>query len=82
MRMLVPLIPLALSVVVRWLVLPMCRRPRAVFAVFLIGLALGAATTVLSALWGGSLSRQLFYAGMLAILQFVPVILLRSRSSS
>jgi hypothetical protein len=78
---LVPLFPLALSVMARWLVLPLCRRHRALFAVFLTGLVLGLVTTLLAVLWGESLSRQLFYAGLLAIVQFVPLFSLRSRSS-
>lgn len=82
LRELLPVLPLALSVLMRWVALPLCLGRRAGFAVYVAGLALGETTTILAAVFGGGLSRQLFSAGVLAILQFVPLFLPRLRSSS
>lgn len=79
MRQLLPLLPLVLSVIVRWLALPFALNRRAGFVVFVVGLALAAASVVLAAL---GLGRSFLPAGMLAVLQFVPLFLLRSRPLS
>jgi len=73
------LLPLVLSVIVRWLALPFALNRRAGFVVFVIGLALAAGTVVLATV---GLGRPFLPAGMLAILQFIPLFLLRSRPPS
>lgn len=82
MRQFLPLLPLVLSVIVRWSALPFALNRRAGFVVFVVGLLLAGATAVLAAVAGGGLGRQFFSAGMLAILQFVPLFLSRSRPLS
>lgn len=65
-------VPLFLSVVVRWLVLPRYREPGRALVVFILGLALAEACGLLGIFLGGPYRDALFVLGMLGVTQYVP----------
>lgn len=70
---LVGLVPLFVSIVVRWLVLPRYTDGARAFVVFIAGLALAEAAGILGIFLGGPYRDDLFLLGALGILQFVPL---------
>jgi len=66
------LLPLFLSVIIRWLVLPRGRNPSGALAMFIIGLALAEGCGLLGILLGGGYRDMFFVLGILGILQYVP----------
>jgi len=69
---LVGLVPLFVSIVVRWLVLPRYSDGAKAFVMFIAGCALGEAGALLGIFLGGPYRDDLFLLGVLGIAQFVP----------
>ncbi len=69
---LVGLVPLFVSIVIRWLVLPRFRELRTALPMFIVGLALAEACGLLGIFLGGPYREDLFLLGLLGIAQFVP----------
>lgn len=70
---LVGLVPLFVSIVIRWLVLPRFTDLKRAFPLFIAGLALAEGCGVLGIFLGGPFRDDLFVLGVLGVLQFVPV---------
>lgn len=70
---LIGLVPLFVSIVLRWLVLPRCDTLQRAFPLFVAGLALGEACGVLGIFLGGAYRDDLFVLGLLGIAQFAPL---------
>lgn len=69
---LVGLVPLFVSIVVRWLVLPRYSDGTKAFVMFIAGCALGEACALLGIFLGGPYRDDLFLLGVLGIAQFAP----------
>lgn len=70
---LIGLVPMVVSVVVRWLVLPRISDMNRALAVFVFGLAMAEACGILGIFFGGPYRDDLFVLGVFGILQFVPI---------
>lgn len=70
---LIGFVPLFVSIVIRWLVLPRSTEPKAAFVMFLAGLALADACGILGIFLGGPYREDFFVLGVLAITQYVPL---------
>ena len=68
----VGMVPLFLSIVLRWLVIPRVTEMRQGFVLFVTGLALAEACGLLGIFLGGPYRDQLFLLGVLGIAQFMP----------
>lgn len=66
-------VPLFISVVVRWLVLPRCRDVMTVFPIYIVGLALAEACGLMGILLGGPYRESLFVLGVLGVTSYVPL---------
>ena len=66
------LVPLFLSIIIRWLVLPRYRDIRGAFVMFVIGIALAEGCGFMGIFLGGPYRDDLFILGVLGIAQFVP----------
>jgi len=66
------IVPLFLSIILRWLVLPRRKEPRSAFVLFVIGVALAETCGILGVFLGGPYRDELFVLGVLGIAQFVP----------
>lgn len=73
LKNLVGVIPLFLSIIIRWLVLPRFESLRRAFPMFIAGLALAEACGVLGIFLGGPYRDDLFVLGVLGVTQFVPL---------
>ena len=69
---LVGFVPLFVSIVLRWLVLPRYTEPARALIVFIVGLVLAEACGLLGIFFGGGYRDALFVLGVLGIIQFVP----------
>ncbi len=69
---LVGLVPLFVSIVIRWLVLPRYDDLSKAFPLFIVGLALAEASGILGIFLGGAYKDDLFVLGVLGIAQYVP----------
>jgi hypothetical protein len=69
---LVGFVPLFVSIIIRWLVLPRYRDLRRAFPLFIIGLALAESCGVLGIFLGGPYRDALFVLGLLGLAQFMP----------
>jgi hypothetical protein len=69
---LVGLVPLFVSIIIRWLVLPRYSDIRRAFVMFVLGLALAEACGILGIFLGGPYREDLFILGVLGLAQFVP----------
>ena len=69
---LVGLVPLFVSIVVRWLVLPRATDPNRAFVLFILGAALAEACGLLGIFLGGPYRDSLFVLGVLGVTQYVP----------
>jgi len=67
------IVPLFLSIILRWLVLPRRREPRSAFILFVTGVALAEACGILGIFLGGPYRDELFVLGVLGIAQYVPL---------
>ena len=70
---LIGLIPLFISVVIRWLVLPRCTVMNRAFVLFIVGLSLAEACGILGIFFGGLYRDDLFVIGLFGIVQYVPI---------
>jgi hypothetical protein len=71
---LVGFVPLFVSIVIRWLVLPRSgAQPGALLVMVVIGTALAETCGILGLLLGGPYRQDLFILGMLGVAQFVPI---------
>ena len=70
---LVGLVPLFLSIIIRWLVLPRSTSLAAAFPLFVAGLVLAEACGLLGIFLGGPYRDALFLLGVLGVTQYVPV---------
>lgn len=70
---LVGLVPLFVSIVIRWLVLPRYRDLPRAFPMFVVGLALAEASGLLGIFLGGPYRDDLLLLGLLGIAQFAPL---------
>ena len=68
-----PIFPLALSTVVRWIVLPRLTQSIRAFPVFIIGLALAEGSGLLGIFLVPELSLTYFVLAMLGLVQFIPL---------
>jgi len=66
-------VPLFISVVIRWLVLPRYTEMNRAFVMFIIGLALAEACGLLGIFFGGQYRNDLFLLGIFGIAQYVPI---------
>ncbi len=69
---LVGFVPLFVSIVIRWLVLPRLTEPTRAFVLFIAGVALAEACGLLGIFLGGPYRDSLFVLGVLGITQYVP----------
>lgn len=69
---LIGLVPLFVSIVIRWLVLPRSTEPTRAFVLFIVGVALAEACGLLSIFLGGPYRDSLFILGVLGVTQYVP----------
>jgi F0F1-type ATP synthase membrane subunit c/vacuolar-type H+-ATPase subunit K len=69
---LVGLVPLFVSIIVRWLVLPRYTDGQKAFVMFIVGCALAESCAILGIFLGGPYRDDLFVLGVLGIAQFVP----------
>lgn len=65
-------VPLFISILIRWLVLPRYRSPGRAFVLFVAGVALAEACGLLGIFLGGPYRQDLFVLGLMGIAQFVP----------
>ena len=66
-------VPLFVSVVVRWLVLPRCREVMMVLPIYIVGLALAEACGLMGIFLGGPYRESLFVLGVLGVTSYVPL---------
>ena len=69
---LIGVVPLFVSIVIRWLVLPRATDPNRAFVLFIVGLALADGCGLLGIFLGGPYRDSLFVLGVLGITQYVP----------
>lgn len=72
-----PLIPLLISSALRWVVLPRITRANAAFVVFIVGLALAEAGSVIGLFLVPELRPTYFALGVFGVLQYAPLFLRR-----
>ncbi len=70
---LIGFVPLFVSVIIRWLVLPRSPAPAPAFAMFIVGLALAESCGLLGIFLGGPYREDLFVLGVLGVGQYVPL---------
>lgn len=66
-------VPLFVSIVIRWLVLPRCHDFTRVLPVYVTGLALAEACGLLGVFLGGPYRESLFVLGVLGVTSYVPL---------
>jgi hypothetical protein len=69
----IPFVPLGLSVVVRWLVLPRIQVAATALSAFIVGLALAEGSGILGILLGQETRQSMVLLALLGIAQFAPV---------
>ncbi len=67
------LVPLAVSVILRWAVVPRLERAQAALAVFILGLSLAEACGFMGTFLGRVHTKDMVTLGMLGILQWAPL---------
>lgn len=77
-----PIAPLVLASVVRWLVLPRFTQPTRAFPIFIVGIALAEASAVFGIFLVPELRGTYVILALLGIAQFAPVFLSRFESGS
>lgn len=73
LRNLVGVVPLFVSVIIRWLVLPRYTDLARAFPAFITGLALAEASGIMGIFLGGPYRDDLFVLGVLGVTQYVPL---------
>lgn len=71
------LIPLAISCALRWLVIPRTISLQSCLTVFIVGLALAEATSIIGLFVFPGQKEALFMSGVLGVLQYVPIFVYR-----
>ncbi len=66
-------VPLFVSIVLRWLVLPRCHELMRAFPVYIMGLALAEACGLMGIFLGGPYRDSLFVLGVLGVTSYVPL---------
>ena len=66
-------VPLFVSIVIRWLVLPRYDDLQRAFPIYIVGLALAEGCGILGIFLGGPYRDDLFVLGVLGVAQFVPI---------
>ena len=79
---LIGLVPLFVSIVIRWLVLPRFTDLKRALVLYIVGLALAEACGLLGIFLGGPYRDDLFVLGVLGVAQFVPLFLGRHLGAS
>ncbi|HEX7631028.1 MAG TPA: hypothetical protein VF388_02760 [Lacunisphaera sp.] len=69
---LIGVVPLFVSIVIRWLVVPRGADPKRAFVLFIVGVALAESCAILGMFLGGPYRDSLFVLGVLGITQYVP----------
>jgi hypothetical protein len=69
---LIGLVPLFITIVIRWLVLPRATEPNRAIVLFVVGLALAEGCGFLGIFLGGPYRDSLFVLGLLGIIQYAP----------
>lgn len=69
---LIGFVPLFVSIIIRWLVLPRSATPVAAFGMFIAGLALADGCGILGIFLGGPYREDFFVLGVLGVTQYVP----------
>lgn len=69
---LIGFVPLFLSIVIRWLVLPRYEDPARALVVFIVGMALAEACGILGIFLGGPYRDAFFVLGILGVTQYMP----------
>ena len=69
---LIGVVPLFVSIVIRWLVLPRYTQERRALVLYIIGLALAEGCGLMGILLGGPYRDSLFVLGVMGVTQFVP----------
>ena len=69
---LVGMVPLFLSIVLRWLVIPRVTEMRRAFVLFIIGMTLAEGCGMIGIFLGGPYRDELFLLGVLGLAQFMP----------
>jgi hypothetical protein len=67
------IVPLFVSIVIRWLVLPRYDELKRAFPLYIVGLALAEGCGLLGLVLGGPYRDDLFVLGVLGVAQFVPI---------
>jgi hypothetical protein len=67
------LVPVFLSIIIRWLMLHRATDPNRAFVLFIIGGALAEACGILGMFVGGPYRDMLFALGLLGVIQYMPV---------
>jgi hypothetical protein len=67
------LVPLFVSVIIRWLVLHRATDPNRAFLLFIIGTALAEGCCILGMFLGGPYRDMLFALGLLGVVQYMPI---------
>lgn len=70
---LIGLVPLFISILLRWLILPKQRDPAKALVLFIVGAAMGEGCAILGIFLGGPLRDELFVLGALGIVQWMPL---------
>ncbi|RXK53743.1 hypothetical protein ESB00_18835 [Oleiharenicola lentus] len=73
LKHLIGLVPLFVSIVIRWLVLPRFDSLPRAFPLYIVGLALAESCGILGLFLGGPFRDDLFVLGVLGVTQFVPI---------
>ena len=66
-------VPLFVSTIIRWLVLPRCSDLRRAFPVYIVGLALAEVCGIMGIFLGGPYRDSLFVLGVLGVTSYVPL---------
>ena len=69
---LIGFVPLFVSIVIRWLVLPRSTRPKAAFVMFIAGISLAEMCGMMGIFLGGPYREDLFILGVMGVTQYVP----------
>lgn len=71
------IVPLFVSIIIRWLLLPRCADIGRVLPVYIVGLALAEACGLLGVFLGGPYRESLFVLGVLGVTSYVPIFVKR-----
>ena len=70
---LIGFVPLFVSIIIRWLVLPRSTRPKAAFVMFIAGISLAEMCGMMGIFLGGPYREDLFILGVMGVTQYVPL---------